>query len=49
MIRNIRSAFIDLLDESTWMDDTSKRLAIDKVSLEERLQKNVFRTGFGHR
>ena len=31
MIANIRSALIDLLDESTWMDDISKRKAIEKV------------------
>jgi hypothetical protein len=31
MIGNIRRAFIDLLEESTWMDDVSKRRAIEKV------------------
>jgi predicted metalloendopeptidase len=31
MISNIRSAFIDLIEESTWMDDASKRRAIEKV------------------
>ncbi len=37
MIGNIRSAFIDLLEESTWMDKVSKRRAINKVgSIEEK-------------
>jgi predicted metalloendopeptidase len=31
MIGNIRKAFIDLIEESTWMDDVSKRRAIEKV------------------
>lgn len=32
MIKNIRSAFIDLLKESTWMDNVSKKRAIEKVN-----------------
>jgi len=32
MIGNIRDAFTAMLDESTWMDDKSKRLAKEKVS-----------------
>lgn len=31
MIGNIRSSFIDLLGNSTWMDDVSKHRAIEKV------------------
>ncbi|UJR31747.1 hypothetical protein I4U23_019225 [Adineta vaga] len=38
MIRNIRSAFIDMLNESTWMDDISKRKAIDKaLDIDEKI------------
>ena len=37
MINNIRSAFINMLEASTWMDDVSKRLAIDKVSRKEKV------------
>lgn len=31
MIGNIRTAFIDILEKSTWMDEVSKRKAIEKV------------------
>ncbi|CAF3334120.1 unnamed protein product [Rotaria socialis] len=31
MIENIRNSFIDILDKSTWMDNTSKVKAIEKV------------------
>jgi hypothetical protein len=31
MINNIRVAFIDMLKNSTWMDETSKTKAIEKV------------------
>jgi len=37
MIRNIRSSFIDLLEESTWMDDVSKRRAIEKVREKKKI------------
>ncbi len=33
MIENIRTSFIDMIDKSTWMDDTSKRKAIEKVNI----------------
>jgi predicted metalloendopeptidase len=46
MIRNIRSAFIDLLEESTWMDDASKSRAIDKVSvIEKKKLSSIFNIG----
>ncbi|CAF4384850.1 unnamed protein product, partial [Adineta steineri] len=32
MIRNIRNAFIDMLEDSTWMDDVSKDKAKEKVN-----------------
>ena len=35
MINNIRGAFIDMLDNSTWMDADSKAKAAEKVILEE--------------
>ena len=31
MISNIRKSFIDMLEESTWMDDVSKGRAKEKV------------------
>jgi hypothetical protein len=31
MINNIRSAFIEMLNSSTWMDEQSKIKAIEKV------------------
>ena len=32
MIGNIRDAFIDMINQSTWMDSQSKSKAIEKVS-----------------
>ena len=32
MIDTIRDAFIDLVEQSTWMDEVSKGRAIEKVS-----------------
>ncbi len=32
MIANIRSAFNDLLEEITWMDDTTKNVAREKAA-----------------
>jgi len=32
MIENIRNQFIDIINQSTWMDSVSKRKAIEKVS-----------------
>jgi predicted metalloendopeptidase len=32
MINNIRDAFIEMIKTSTWMDDTSKTRAIEKVN-----------------
>jgi predicted metalloendopeptidase len=34
MISNIRTAFIEMLNKSTWMDDVSKHRAIEKVNKE---------------
>jgi hypothetical protein len=33
MIGNIRNSFISMLDQSTWMDGTSKNLAKEKVNI----------------
>jgi hypothetical protein len=35
MIENIRTSFIDMIDDSNWMDATSKRKAIEKVNIDE--------------
>jgi hypothetical protein len=32
MINNIRNAFIDMINESIWMDSISKNAAIEKVN-----------------
>jgi predicted metalloendopeptidase len=32
MINNIRDAFIEMIETSTWMDDTSKTRAKEKVN-----------------
>ena len=38
MIRNIREAFNELLDENLWMDEETKRLAKQKAnSINERI------------
>ena len=38
MIRNIREAFNELLDENQWMDDETKRLAREKAeAMNERI------------
>ncbi len=34
MINNIRNTFIDILDQSIWMDSISKSRAIEKVDKE---------------
>jgi hypothetical protein len=34
MIENIRSSFIDMLSQSSWMDQTSKDKAIKKVNID---------------
>lgn len=39
MIESIRGAFVELLDEVQWMDDETRRVAREKVSL-QNLQKN---------
>lgn len=31
MIKNIRKAFIEILEESDWMDSETKKVAIEKV------------------
>ena len=31
MIKNIRKAFIEILEESDWMDAETKKVAIEKV------------------
>ena len=36
MIGNIRKAFINMLEETTWMDGMSKNAAIEKVRLRRR-------------
>ncbi len=41
MIRNIRSAFIDMLEESTWMDTVSKRRAIEKVNKYKKINQEI--------
>ncbi len=33
MINNIRNVFSQMINESTWMDSTSKNVAIEKVYL----------------
>ncbi len=43
MIGNIRNSFINMLDQSGWMDDNSKNLAKDKVNIKYVIgKKNVF-------
>ncbi|CAF2118844.1 unnamed protein product [Rotaria magnacalcarata] len=38
MIHNIRSSFIEMLEKSTWMDDISKRKAIEKaLAIDEKI------------
>ncbi|CAF0837976.1 unnamed protein product [Adineta steineri] len=37
MINNIRDAFIEMVKDSTWMDETSKGLAIEKNYSTEQL------------
>lgn len=34
MIESIRGAFVELLDEVQWMDDETRRVAREKVSLQ---------------
>jgi predicted metalloendopeptidase len=43
MISNIRNAFIDIIDQSTWMDSDSKSRAIEKVKINRRFNflKNI--------
>ncbi len=33
MIGNVRTSFVTMLDQSSWMDDASKNLAKDKVNI----------------
>jgi hypothetical protein len=33
MISNIRKSFIDMVEQSTWMDNVSKYKAIEKVGI----------------
>jgi len=44
MIENIRSSFIDMLSDSTWMDQTSKVKAIEKVNIGQVMffEKEIF-------
>lgn len=41
MIHNLRDAFGELVNENTWMDDTTRGLAKEKV-----VWKQVYRKGF---
>lgn len=33
MIDNIRDAFVDMVQETEWMDEQTKAIAVDKVRL----------------
>ncbi len=47
MIGNIRNSFINMLDQSSWMDDPSKGLAKDKVNISKYIiyKKNIYIIG----
>lgn len=43
MIENIRDEFIDLVEQSTWMDEVSKEKAIEKVNEHEIIMKYFYK------
>jgi len=48
MIGNVRTSFVNMLDQSSWMDDTSKNLAKDKVNISKYVickTKNIYIIG----
>jgi predicted metalloendopeptidase len=44
MIRNIKNAFLEMLNQSTWMDAESKSKAAEKVSKEEEKMRFKIRS-----
>jgi Peptidase family M13 len=45
MIHNIRAEFINILDESNWMDDETKIVAKEKVKLRLTIPASVSFSG----
>ena len=49
MITNIRNAFIEMLQNSTWMDNVSREKAIEKVNQADfPIDRFGFRQGFSN-
>lgn len=42
MIHNLRDAFGELVNENTWMDDTTRALAKEKVLRQQLYRKGIF-------
>lgn len=42
MIHNLRDAFGELVNENTWMDDTTRALAKEKVLRQQLYRKGTF-------
>jgi hypothetical protein len=50
MIGNIRKSFINMVDQSTWMDEMSKNKAIEKVRINKKNNMNkISFLGFSNR